>query len=101
MDQHDKAVEAAEAQGFEQVDGEGHVFARSSGEVDGQGVKDAPDSDPQKDESSATPQQSPLQTAPQRHEHTAHDVDGRDLTIEDADFDADHGNEVKANGNED
>lgn len=82
---HEEAVQDAEAEGFEQVDKEGHVFARSSGEVDAQGVKEAPDGDdPTKDESAAVP----MYVGPERHTHSAHEEEARDATVDDADFDA-------------
>jgi hypothetical protein len=109
---HEEAVQDAEAEGFEQVDSEGYVFARSSGEVDDEGLKDAEvdpqkksyledeaaanrlhrqeqfRAEPDKDESVAVPMQSPLQTAPERHAHSTYEDEVKDSSVDDADFDA-------------
>jgi hypothetical protein len=102
----DEAAETPEEHGFHEVDGDGHVYGRSSGdytESEQDKVDYVTENEPVKYEGAAHPLPSPLETAevPERHEHTAHDVEGRELTVDDADFDADQENEVKPNGNED
>lgn len=82
-------------------DESGHVLARSSGDQETPNEVTVHNVDEDrakldlsnKDTTQLPPAPSPLDPqsnpAPQRHQHTAHDVEGRDLTADDADFDAD------------
>lgn len=105
-------AEDPQDEGFHQVDGEGHVYGRASGDFDEDSEATQVDPDKvqylqdeaaadrvrrqeaYKDERASVPMQADALSpstvqVPDRHEHSAHDEESRDKTVDDADFDAD------------
>jgi hypothetical protein len=101
----EEAAAAPEEHGFHEVGtADDGVVARSSGDYEASNDlvswnKVSP-AESTKYEGAARPLQSPLETVPvpERHEHSAYDEEGRDKTVDDADFDADGNQEVNKDG---
>ncbi len=102
--------EVAEEQHRHPVEGDesGHVLAKSTGAGAGaenqtvESLSQPTGSDAHKDTTQLAPTMSPLDpnaAAPERHKHSAHDADGRELTADDADYDADESYEDKETNN--